>query len=61
MKALIEALIIERDGYLQRGLKDRAKQVDEQLAALGHKKIETASAEPSVERAAKPTAKKRGA
>jgi hypothetical protein len=61
MNSLVDALIIEREGYLRRGLMDRVKQVDEQLAALGHKKIETATAEPTTERAIKPTAKKRSA
>ena len=34
-RELRAALTKERDGYLQRGLDDRADQVDEQLAALG--------------------------
>lgn len=61
MNEMIEALITERDGYLRRGLKARAKQVDDILASLGHKKIETTTAEPVTERASKPAAKKRSA
>ena len=34
-RELRAALTKERDGYLQRGLHDRADQVDEQLAAVG--------------------------
>lgn len=61
-KQLIEALLIERAGYVLRGLKDRVKQVDEQLTIAGHKvtvKVETAAVEPAVETASKPAAKKR--
>lgn len=32
----IKALLIERAGYERRGLNDRVKAVDEQLAAAGH-------------------------
>lgn len=54
----IEALLIEREGYLKRGLKDRVKQVDEALKNLGHKVAETASVHPDAERAMRaPTAK----
>lgn len=31
----VQALLIERDGYVQRGLKDRAAQVDAVLARMG--------------------------
>jgi len=55
----IDALLTEREGYVRRGLKDRVKAVDEQLALLGHKIVETATAEPSQERATKAPAKKR--
>lgn len=58
---MIEALLQEREGYVRRGLKDRVKQIDDVLAALGHKVTETATAEPKTERAAKPTVKKRTA
>lgn len=54
----IEALLNEREGYLKRGLKDRAKQVDDALKNLGYKVAETASTQPSAERAMRaPTAK----
>lgn len=33
--ATIEALVHERKGYEERGLDDRVKEVDKQLAALG--------------------------
>lgn len=33
----IAALLAERRGYVARGLSDRVKAVDEQLAALGHR------------------------
>lgn len=32
----VDALLVERAGYEQRGLKDRVAEVDEQLAARGH-------------------------
>lgn len=35
--AMIAALLEERRGYVARGLTDRVKLVDAQLAALGHK------------------------
>lgn len=54
----IEQLLWEREGYVRRKLADRVKQVEKHLEELGHK-IETATAEPSQERAMKPTAKKR--
>lgn len=59
MNDQIEALLTEREGYRRRGLKDRVAQVDAALAALGHKTVETASAEPRAERAAKPSPRKR--
>jgi hypothetical protein len=55
---IINALLDERRGYVARGLGDRVKAVDEVLASLGHR-IETATIEPEVERAAKPKARKR--
>jgi len=57
----IQALLIERAGYIRRGLKDRVKQVDDALAALGYKQAvqETASVEPESERATVPRASKR--
>lgn len=60
---LIEALLIEREGYVRRNLPDRVKQVDEALRAAGYTKstapIETATAEPVAERASKPATRKR--
>lgn len=62
---IIEALLIEREGYVRRNLPDRVKQVDEALRNAGYTKtsapVETATAEPVVERAAKPATRKRAA
>lgn len=55
MDAQIEALLIERAGYVARKLPARVAAVDESLRALGYKtapKVETATAEPETERAA---------
>lgn len=46
--ALYAALTAERDGYVRRGLKERAQQVDNQLKALGKPK-------PAAKAAAAPT------
>lgn len=56
MSKYIEALLIEREGYVRRNLPDRVKQVDEELARNGfsHKylsPIETAASETEVETA----------
>lgn len=59
MNNQIESLLIERDGYLKRNLKDRAASVDAELERLGHKskkindsaEIESASIEPVIEKA----------
>ena len=63
MSKEIDALLIERDGYARRGMKDRVKQIDEVLSALGYKqnapKQETATVEPEAERAVVPRASKR--
>lgn len=63
MTSQIEALLIEREGYVRRGLKDRVKQVDDVLSALGYKqsapKQENATVEPEAERAVVPRASKR--
>lgn len=60
---LIQALLIEREGYVRRNLPERVKQVDEALRAAGYTKtstpVETATAEPVAERAAKPSTRKR--
>ena len=55
-QAEIDALLEERRGYVIRGLADRVKAVDEQLARLGHKAApapSTAQA-PAAERAVAP-------
>jgi hypothetical protein len=65
MKNQIEALLVEREGYVRRGLKDRVKACDEALRALGHStktpEVETASIEPVAERATRKAAPKRKA
>jgi hypothetical protein len=64
-QAIIEALLAERAGYVNRKLADRVKQVDDQLAHYGYTAkrasapVETATAEPVVEVAAKPATRKR--
>ncbi len=57
----IEALLVEKEGYIRRGLKDRAKQVDDVLASLGYTVKEVARVEPESERAVMPRATKRKA
>ena len=61
---LIEALLIEREGYVRRNLPERIKAVDEALRNAGYTKtstpVETATAEPVVEKASMPATKKRG-
>jgi hypothetical protein len=67
MSNLIEALLFERAGYVQRKLNDRVKQVDESLAELSyvHKyaekysEKELATVEPEAERAVTPRVTKR--
>jgi len=67
MKKQIEALLVEREGYVRRGLKDRVKAVDAALRELDfdHKymtdEVETASVEAVAERAVVKAAKKRKA
>jgi len=61
---IIESLLTERAGYVKRKLADRVKQVDASLRELGYEHkyltdIETATAEPVVELAAKPATRKR--
>lgn len=64
-QAIIEALLAERAGYVNRKLADRVKQVDDQLIHYGYtakraiSSVETATAEPVVEVAAKPATRKR--
>lgn len=46
----IKALLEEREGYVQRGLKDRVAQVDALLKKLGNVEIqESTTVEPEVE------------
>ena len=42
----IESLLVEREGYVRRGLPDRVAQVDAELARHGHQ-AETASFQPA--------------
>ena len=59
----VKSLLIERAGYVARNLPKRVAAVDDALAQLGHKttKVETASYEPTTERATKqePTKRKK--
>lgn len=51
----IAALLDERRGYVARGLSDRVKAVDEQLARLGHRVAPEAAVQaPAPERATQP-------
>lgn len=63
MNKQIDALLVEREGYVRRGLKDRVKACDDALAALGYKskvaEVETAVVEPVAERAVRKAAPKR--
>lgn len=58
MNTAVEALLLEREGYLRRGLKDRVAQVDAQLAHFGIA-VETASAVPKAETASRSKPKPR--
>jgi len=61
MSKEIASLLVERAGYVQRGLKDRVKQVDDALASLDHRVAvkESATIEPEAERAVTPRVTKR--
>jgi len=67
MDKQIEALLIERAGYVVRKKADRVKAVDETLRAFGYEaktvapEVETASIEPDAERAIRKAAPKRKA
>ena len=65
MNKQIEALLVEREGYVRRGLKDRVSAVDSVLDSLGYKtkapQVEIASVEPAQERAVRKAAPKRKA
>jgi hypothetical protein len=58
MSTTVEALLIEREGYLRRGLKDRVAQVDAQLAQFGVA-VEVASVAPKTETASRSKPKPR--
>jgi len=58
----IQALVNERAGYVLRKLPARIAEVDKVLRLLGVKpEVETATAQPVIERAAKPAVAKRSA
>lgn len=62
----IEALKVERAGYVRRGLKDRVKMIDDILKKAGasldaEPEVEVASVEPEAERAIVRKARKRKA
>ena len=61
MNKQIEALLIEREGYLRRGRKDRADAVTASLRELGFVEDpkETSTVEPEAERAIAPKARKK--
>lgn len=61
-KALIEALLAERHGYVLRNLPERVAAVDARLSSLGYHLTETATIEPQMETAArkKPIRRKKG-
>lgn len=63
MNKQIDALLVEREGYVRKGLKDRVKACDQILAALGYKskvaEVETAVIEPVAERAVRKASPKR--
>lgn len=61
-KALIEALLAERHGYVLRNLPERIAAVESRLASLGYHLTETATIEPQTETATrkKPTRRKKG-
>lgn len=65
MSKYIQALLVERKGYEQRGLKDRVKVVDAALREAGFEnkymtdEVETATVDPVAERAVRKAASKR--
>lgn len=56
---LIEALLVERDGYVRRGLTERVEAIDETLKLAGYVAKETTALAPGTERATPPKARKR--
>jgi len=61
MNKMIEALLIERQGYERKGLKDRVKAVDVVLRELGFEQgsVEVAAVEPEERAVVKKAARKR--
>lgn len=59
MNKMIEALLIERDGYLRRNRLDRVAAVDKALSDLGHDVRETATLEPTETAVVKKVVRKR--
>ena len=59
----INALLVERVGYIARGLTDRVRQIDDALREVGYDHpyltTETATITPDAERAIKPKARRR--
>lgn len=56
---LIEALLVERAAYVARNLIERIEAVDAALRDAGYVAAETATIEPTAERAIKPRARKK--
>lgn len=56
---LIQALLVERGGYVRRGLTERIEAVDASLKELGYVFAETAAIDPGTERAINPKQRKR--
>lgn len=59
--AIIAALLEERRGYVARGLTNRVKAVDAELAALGHKVAPEKATAPKAETTAAPKPRSRKA
>ena len=59
MNKMIEALLIERDGYRRRNRLDRVAAVDKALSDLGHDVRETATLEPTETAVVKKAVRKR--
>lgn len=61
MNKMIEALLIEREGYLRRGKRERVAAVDQALSELGyeHDFRETATVEPTETAVVKKAVRKR--
>lgn len=59
MNKMIEALLIEREGYVRRGKYERVAAVDQALSDLGHDVRETATVEPTETAVVKKAVRKR--